>query len=377
MTTFPAKLLWSLVLAMMVFWPLSSKGSDSFPLSLGKEQEVIEYRALVWADKGSVERYGGETIFRKKLNRMFAQTTEFFNESPNRFHYYFRFVPAGLRMYDTQGDRNRIDFFKKQAFGKLDTGMYDYVVFFALDAVASGTSCGGGGESGQCVVMCYRTLEEQAKNGDIFSKEPPLQGTYSDLGHEYGHMRGATDLYQYKILAEDNPVSHKDLNPPPCNMGTGFRVWSDYCSALFNYTARQKQLDRELPKKIFPEKLVIKVMKHGQLVPGASVRFYGTRAGGAHNRRDVYPDAFRTFQTAPNGMVEIMNLYELYHPAPGAPGTPPKQPVDLFPYSYWFSFLVEAVCGDTKSYAWLPDFVLQEDYLRTGKKKYELILKVE
>ena len=86
-------------------------------------------------------------------------------------------------------------------------------------------------------------------------------------------MRGATDLYQYMIAAEDNPVNHEKLTPPKCNMGTGYRVWSDYCSALFNYTAKMRPLDKDLSDKVFPRKLVIKVGKMGKPLSNCTVNF--------------------------------------------------------------------------------------------------------
>ena len=57
-------------------------------------KDTIEYRAQVWVDKIDLERYGGEASFKKNLQQMFHNTTRFWNESPNKFNYYFRFVPA-------------------------------------------------------------------------------------------------------------------------------------------------------------------------------------------------------------------------------------------------------------------------------------------
>ena len=272
-------------------------------------KDTIEYRAQVWVDKIDLERYGGEASFKKNLQQMFHNTTRFWNESPNKFNYYFRFVPADeLCVYDIQGDKDRYGEFQRKAFGRLDLSKYDFVLFLAL----------------------Y-----------------PDQGTYSNLGHEYGHVRGATDLYQYMIAAEDNPVSHEKLTPPKCNMGTGYRVWSDYCSALFNYTAKMRPLDN------------------------CTVNFYGTRAGGKYNKRDVYPKAYRTYTTSKRGIIEITDLYKLYHPDMTDANIPPKEPQDLFPYSYWFSFLVEIIDEvGQKKYVWLPDVELQREHLETGNDTY-------
>ena len=303
-------------------------------------KDTIEYRAQVWVDKTDLERYGGEEDFKKNLKKMFHNTTRFWNESPNKFSHYFRFVPAEeLYVYDIQGDKNKYDEFKNKAYGPLDLSKYDFVLFLALGAKNEGLSCGGGGASGQSVVMCYIREPHNIFTDALY----PNQGTYSNLGHEYGHMRGATDLYQYMIAAEDNPVSHEKLTPPKCNMGTGYRVWSDYCSALFNYTAKMKPLDKDLPDQVFPRKLVIKVEKNGKAKSNYTVNFYGTRAGGKYNKRDVYPKVYRTYQTDKKGKVELTNLYKLYHPDMTDPNIPPKEPQDLFPYSYWFSFLVEVI----------------------------------
>ena len=50
---------------------------------------------------------------------------------------------------------------------------------------------------------------------------------------------------------------------------------------------------------------------------------------------------------------------------------PPKEPQDLFPYSYWFSFLVEIIDEvGQKKYVWLPDVELQREQLETGNDTY-------
>ncbi len=345
----------SILLSASVFGGLSSSAQQKNGNNrLGLEP--MTYRAQVWVEKEDLARYGGEEIFTENLKKMFEKTTYFWNESENKFKYYFEFVPAGLRIYDIEGDRNRYDEFQRQAYGPLDTAKYDFVVFFALNAKSNGLWCGGGGKSGQAVVCCYQTLEQQEKYGDIFAKEPPEQGTYSNLGHEYGHVRGATDIYQYIIKAEDNPISHEALRPPKCNMGNGMWAWSDYCSNLFNYTAPYKQLPKDLNQRIFPEKIHIKVLVNGKKKKNVTVKLYGTRAGGRKNNRDVYPQAYRTLQTDKKGVAELTDIYELYHPAQGSPGLPPS---DEFPYAYWFCFLVEAEYNGEKKYVWIPDWATQ------------------
>ena len=338
--------------------------------------ETITYRAQVWVEKNDMEElYGGERLFRQNLEALFRNTTTFWNESTNKFDYRFEWAMGegddNLVIYDIKsGVKSQAEYnvYKDKAYGTLNTEKYDFVLFLALRCTKGGLSCGGGGASKQSVVQAY--FEE---GHDIFAKKWPEKGTYSDLGHEYGHVRGAQDLYQYMIAAEDNPVSHEKLTPPKCNMGTGYRVWSDYCSALFNYTAKMKPLDKDLSDQVFPRKLVIKVEKNGKAKSNYTVNFYGTRAGGKYNKRDVYPKVYRTYQTDKKGKVELTNLYKLYHPDMTDPNIPPKEPQDLFPYSYWFSFLVEVIDDAAqKKYVWLPDVELQRQHLETGKDVCEI-----
>lgn len=327
-------------------------------------KDTIEYRAQVWIDKTDLERYGGEADFKKNLKKMFHNTTRFWNESPNKFNHYFRFVPVEeLYVYDIQGNRDRYDEFKDKAFGPMDTDKADFVLFMALDAKKGGLSCGRGGKSGQAVVMCYIKAQQNIFTDALY----PNQGTYSNLGHEYGHVRGAADMYQYLISAEKNPISHERFDPPKCNMGTGYRMWSDYCSALFNFEAYKKQVSGNLDEQTFPQKMKLKVTKNGKSRKGVTINFYGTRAG----FRDVYPQAFRTLTTDRKGEVLVENVYKLYYPDLDSPGVPPKQPKDEFPYSRWYCFLLEVIDGDTKEYVWLPDFEIRTDFLVTGRDTYE------
>ena len=336
------------------------------------DSDTIDYRALVFVEEGDLQSYGGERAFKNNLEKMFYNTTRFWNESPNKFKYYFRWVPAGVQTYKIDGERNKASYEKQRsATDNLDYSKYDFAVFFALGVKSGegGLSCGGSSK-GHKVVWAY--IEE---GHNIFTDaEYPNQGTYSNLGHEYGHVRGATDLYQYMIAAEDNPISHEKLFPGKCNMGTGFGEWSDYCSALFNYTAKMKQLDKNLGQNIFPKELVIKVKKNGKLAKNVKVSLYGTRAGGRYNKRDVYPEPYRVYATDRKGEVRLNNLYKLYHPDSNDPNIPPKTPKDLFPYSYWFSFIVEASDGNTKDFSWIPDIELQKYYLLTENDEYTVTL---
>lgn len=341
--------------------------------------DTIDYRALIFVEEGDLQSYGGERTFKNNLEKMFYNTTRFWNESPNKFKYYFRWIPAGVQTYKIDGERNKASYEKQKGVtNDLDYSKYDFAVFFALGVKAGegGLSCGGSSK-GHKVVWAY--IEE---GHNIFTDaEYPNQGTYSNLGHEYGHVRGAQDLYQYMIPAERNKISGQAYDYPECNMGTGYMVWSDYCSSLFNYDALMKQLPDRFDEEVFPEQVVIRVMQNGEPVNRATVRLWGTRAGGYFGGPEVYSKEpfLDNKKTNADGEVLFTQVYEMYNRPTEISGgkTPPKSPQDEFPFSRWYCFLVEAEYGTSKGYAWLSDLDIVPDHLNNGNETYELIVNLK
>lgn len=351
------------------------KGGDKGNQEKPEVGSTITYRAQVWVEKEDMEKYGGERQFRQNLDKMFRNTTLFWNLSLHKFNYYFEWAVGegedNLVVYEVDPANKRkeeYNKYKSKAFGPLNTEKYDFVLFFALgcEKGEGGLSCGGGGQNGQSVVMAYFE-----KDTDIFLKGWPEKGPYSDLGHEYGHVRGAQDLYQYMILAENNPISHEAYPYPKCNMGTGYQEWSDYCSAVFNNNAEHKQLTGDIQKTTYPKQLLVRVNKGGKPLERATLNFWGTRA----SFRDVYNQPgnspFMERRTNANGEILIDDVYRMYLPQANTPKLPPKSPIDEFPFSRWYCFLVEVVMdnGQTKC-VWLSDLDICTEYLNTGKDPY-------
>lgn len=318
-------------------------------------KDTITYRALVWVEKSDIQWYGGQSEFRRKSLELFENITSFWNNSPNKFEYYFRFVPSGFKVYDNEGDPSNYKKNRDNAFDLIDTSKYDFSVFFALNAENDGLWAGTG-KSGQAVIVDYKTRKGQKDNGDIFSKKPPEFGEYGNIAHEFGHFRGATDLYQYMISADDNPVNGKAFAPPKSIMRYAQdAVWDDYCSLLFNYTAYQRQLNKNLLQEVFPDVLRIKVLVNGRRKSKVPIKIYGSRAAGKNNNRDFYPNPYLTLTTNKKGIAEWQNVYRLFHPDRKADNSN-LPPSDAFPYNYWFSFLIEAEYKGEKQYIWLPDW---------------------
>lgn len=342
--------------------------------------DTITFRALVYVDEPSLnKRYGGEKEFTKNLETLFYNTTRFWNNSKNKFKYYFRFVPAGLKVYE-HVENTPYEEAAATAREALDL-RYDYVVFFCLAAPSNAMACGGSVD-GHSVIWCAKTLAAQEKDGNIFEdgQYPTKLGTYSNLGHEAGHFRGATDLYQYPIQAKNNPINGEAYHPGPCNMGTGEWVWSDYCSAVFNATAKYSRLPKDWSDRRFPQSIEITVKdKDGKPIKDATVKLYGCRGGGEEkglpsgdNGPDVYKEPFRTLTTNKDGKVMIDDTNHLYQVRTDGSEKLPE----VLPWSYWFNFLVEATdLNNKKAYVWMPDLEIQRQHLDENTSVYRTEIK--
>ncbi len=341
-----------------------------------EQVDTMEYRALVYANMEVVnERYGGENEFNRGLKQLFNDITLFWNASKNKFKYYFKFKPTGLRLYPTA------DFDKtmsNEVHKSLDA-QYDFVMVFNLDSDHNGAACGGG--NGFAVVTMHKTLEDQNVYGDIFHNGNVMTkewGVYNTLGHEFGHFRGATDIYQYGIPAENNPINGEAFEEPKCNMcNSGEWIWSDYASAVFNYTAKWKRVPSNWGPDRFPSSIEIIVCQEDKPLKNAVVKFYGCRGGGektdmpsGNTSPDVYKNPFREYTTNDNGKIIIDDVEHLYQVRVD---TEPNLPESL-PWNYWFNFLVETLhpTSGKKQYMWLPDLEIQRDHLENDTKVYNL-----
>lgn len=369
------KVIWLFLIGLAVTFALSSCGSDSDPEPeppkpeppVGEQSDTLDFRVLVYIDEASVTSHlgGSERRVKSEMNLLFNKLNTFFNAGSKELKYTYRYTVADMIVY--QGSSQDAAFRKKVYDDPIDFSKYDVTVLFDClqdnGETGNGGAAHGGGSDNRSVVT---VIANPGRKKEIFTDD-----TYKTLAHELGHYRGVTDMYQYIIGANDNPVSHEAFDAPPCIMRwTSDGVWSEYAVGVMNFTAGAKQIGKEFPgffDDLYPEKIVINVTVSGKPGTRLGVKLYGSRAGATGRNRDIYSTAFVEGQTDSKGQYVLSNAKKYFRPKENGFT---NVPADL-PYGRWFGFLAEITSGTSKRYVWMPEYAVQMPHFE-GKDTYEV-----
>lgn len=316
--------------------------------------DTIEYRVYIASDRAGVEYFGGEQVYRKKIDELFRRTNEFWNNGSDKFKYYFRYVPDLQLIYD--GSSKVIEQFFSHNF---QSPYHDVLLIIDsrldYDDEPGGWYCRSA-ENNLNIVACRGRSKTDFE--DIFD-----QG-YRGVAHEFGHYRGVTDLYADRVYKDKNPINNIQYEPDSCIMNNHHKTnhWSSYAVNIINHTALSKRPLRDFPgffKNIFPENILVTLAGKAKNKEGVTLRLYGSRA--KHNDFIVTP--YRTFETNKKGQYLITDVPNLYDR--------PKAPLhtDDLPYNRWFTFLLEVEYKGEKKYVWLPEYEVQNIFFE-GQTTY-------
>lgn len=353
-------------------------GSDSDEMKLPEpeppvvtepeEGEELEFKVLAYIDKPSVVGHlgGSERTVKSRLNTLFRQVTTFWNECSKgkKLKYKYKYTLADMIVYE--GSSNDATLRKKIYNDPMDFSKYDVVILFDClqdndETGNGGAACGGGSDYRSVVTVIAGSTPKK-----IFE-----DNTYMTLAHELGHYRGVTDMYQYVIDANDNPVSHEAFTPPACIMRwTSDGIWSDYAVNCMNLSAGAKQVGKVIPdffNKLYPKKIEFNVTVSGQSAGGITIKLYGSRAGSSARNRDIYPDVFISGKTNSSGKYILTDAKKYFNPSRSEF---PQIPTDL-PYGRWFGFLAEVISGNSTKYVWIPEYEVQMPYFE-GEDTYKV-----
>ncbi len=178
--------------------------------------------------------------------------------------------------------------------------------------------------------------------------------TSRTLAHELGHARGVPDIYAMEI--KQNQVNGQFFTPVTCMMNNCWEgdTWSEYSQLLINHNknliAGEKGF-QPLEKPLYPNSLLLKVVRGGKPLEGAEVKIYREKM--YENVVDPIPNRQKTL---------------------GAKGEWELSPVTLFngpnaDIAYGV-LLVEVTKGDRTEYRFIPVYELQLAYMKGETENY-------
>jgi hypothetical protein len=192
----------------------------------------------------------------------------------------------------------------------------------------------------------------------------PFGDTATDgLTHEWGHCRGAIDLYALKVLGTNNPVNGEDydiLLSSIMNYPYGIDVWDEHSINLINMNGGEVISNLDYIHKSFPPMIIINVQDQFEIpLNNVTINMYPVKwyseSVGSSPRLTIY--------TNNDGIAELIeNPFE-----PGNSNEP------------WrienCNFLIEATYNGLSQYDWLPLFEVQNHYFKYPDKPYFLNFK--
>jgi len=173
------------------------------------------------------------------------------------------------------------------------------------------------------------------------------------LAHEFGHARGAVDLYKLRVDGALNPINGVPFRPARSimNEAYGVDVWDDHSVNLINKTADQVALPSTYLTEEFPARLELQVTdRAGRLKHDAEVKLYPIEWGSA------------AVTAAPllTGRTDAAGIYALPR-NPFGPGSSKEFGIE-YP-----NFLVTATSGSATGYIWLPMYEVQNFAFANGR----------
>lgn len=354
------------ILPCFLFWAACSgenlTNTDDEIEGTGNQDEIVldtvEFRGLVYLDSPSIEGHlgGSERIVRQKMEKLFNDVTLYWNNcGKGRLNFYYRYVLGDIIPYDCGS--NDPDLNKMVYNDPMDFSKYDFVVLFdalqdKTDDRGSGGAHGGGSDSRSVITV----IAEKNKPKDIFDET-----TRNTLTHELGHYRGVTDVYQYIIEAEDNPVSYEKFDTYKCIMNwAAAGEWCDYAINCMNLAGDAKRIGIEFPdffNSLYPQSMEFDITVGGKPERGVMIELYPSRAGASDHPRDIYPVALVSGKTNSDGKW-ILTDFKNYI-VPNKDKHPEINIPPSLSYGRCFGFLAKVSYGTNVIYKWMSEIDIQ------------------
>ena len=289
---------------------------------LGAAKPMWRFSVLARMPQSLVTKYGGGLAAYAAVETQLATVSDRFN-APHIFAGTFAFQLTGFQI-TTDGGNDEV---KKPHAG------YDFAVVYDETGLQ-------GGWLGPQQAVLHAWPEGQ---GGVFAPYAT-----DGLVHEFGHARGAVDVYDEDVDAAHNPINHAGFDAPAGIMTSpyGVTTWDQYSADIINASGSTLYQGAPFVDAILPPVFTIRTFGGG-----------GPMSAGVHI--DVFPVNWsgKSVNSTPalSGVTTASGAWTLPH-NPFAPGTPNKPWNLAHP-----NFLVRATDASgifaghpVRGYAWLP-----------------------
>ncbi len=307
---------------------ISSLGSH-----LSYAQDVWKFSVLVCVEKQTADYY--EKAYSKSINLIVREQIATINSNFNssrKFKGVFNFRVDSVYTFTGEA-KNEI--FKPHP-------KHDYKV--VINGFSDDLSGGGWYGSNRTI---YHNWKWNNSNG------PFGQDATDGTTHEFGHSRGAIDIYGLKVDAQKNTISNTGFEPinSIMNYPYGNIVWDEYSVNLINSTSSFAINNEKYITTAFPNVLKLKTVDL-QGIPLKNVSI------------EVYPVDWFSYEVKSGPLLRVStNLDGIYQFLSN-----PYQPdVSGYPWNIRYcNFLIKATYNSNIVYKWMPLYEVQNAYFKSG-----------
>ncbi|GAB2545783.1 hypothetical protein GCM10027085_41770 [Spirosoma aerophilum] len=184
----------------------------------------------------------------------------------------------------------------------------------------------------------------------------PFARTATDgLTHEFGHARGAIDIYALRVEGKNNPISQETFEPVSSimNYPYGNITWDEHTTSLLNATAGQPIEGERYITDAFPDTIGIRVVNtQGRPLKNADLT--------------VYPVDWFSYAVTNSPILTARTNEQGSYLFSSNPFQPAR---NGYPWHIRYcNFLVKAVINSVTVYTWMPLYEVQNAFFRQGAR---------
>ena len=317
--------------AIFVMIMISCNGKQEvIPAVTQEKEDAWTFTVEVGIEKKTADAVGGYDQAKQIIENQFVRINNKFNDA-GVFGKKFSFRVSSFFMFEGASSD-----FCLSAHPCCDVRMI-YNGFCAED------DAGGGWYSGD--IKCIHHRWNMEHNGGPFGEQAT-----DGIAHEFGHVRGAIDIYALKVEPEKNPVNHEAYNGVKSIMNAcyGETEWDLHSIHMINASA--DSINPPDLRDLFPSKIGIRAEDaNGNPLPGCTIR--------------LFPISWYSYAVQNQAVVERISGNEgLVFLAENPFGVTSD---DEYPWNIRYcNFLVEVSNHEKKAYAWMPINEVQNAFFR-------------